>query len=76
MTASELPEALRHRRQWVCWRYENREGKQTKVPVTPTGAPASSTDPTTWRDHNTVLMASDAFDGIGFVFTPETRTSE
>ena len=34
--------------QWVNWRYEERDGKFTKVPYTPLGKRASHSDPSTW----------------------------
>src|SRR2546425_6151447 len=67
--SSEVAPELRRRQQWVCWRYQERDGKRTKVPHTPAGKLASTTDPTSWRDYDTVHMAADAFDGIGFVFS-------
>jgi len=30
-----IPETLHERDQWVCWREEGRDGKPTKIPVTP-----------------------------------------
>jgi putative DNA primase/helicase len=40
-----IPEELTERPQWVCWRYEERGGKLTKVPYVPeTGGRASTTD--------------------------------
>jgi putative DNA primase/helicase len=58
--------------QWLLWRKVERDGKTTKVPLTITGALASSTDPTTWSSFQD---CADAFvrcvgDGLGFVFTP------
>jgi primase-polymerase (primpol)-like protein len=39
---------IRDLRQWLCWRYEERAGKPTKVPYGPlTDEQASSTDPKT-----------------------------
>lgn len=73
-TVSVLPEQLRERDQWVCWREESRDGKPTKIPVTPgSGEFASSTDPTTWASAETVLEYADSreADGIGFVFTDD-----
>ncbi|WP_317175901.1 hypothetical protein [Halomontanus rarus] len=67
-----LPTALVERAQWLCWRAEDRDGKQTKVPVNPaTGDFASTTDDRTWSDLEQALecAATDAADGIGFVFT-------
>ena len=46
-----IPQELRSRQQWVCWRMENKEGvsKLTKVPYDPrTGMKASTTDSSTW----------------------------
>jgi len=66
-----IPEQLTERNQWVCWRYEERDGKMTKVPYTDTGWRASSTDLMTWT---TCAMAYRYYqdghcDGIGFVFS-------
>jgi hypothetical protein len=73
--AEHAPACLRERRQWVAWRYIERDGKQTKAPVNPhTGGLADSTDPSTWGEFQ------DSFDacqqdanlaGVGFVFTPD-----
>ncbi|SFT10331.1 hypothetical protein SAMN04488556_0151 [Halostagnicola kamekurae] len=60
--------------QWVCWREESRDGKPTKIPVTPgSGEFASSTDPPTWASIETALEYADSreADGIGFVFTDD-----
>ncbi|AUV84459.1 hypothetical protein C2R22_23215 (plasmid) [Salinigranum rubrum] len=69
-----IPEELREREQWVCWREEDRDGKPTKIPVTPgTGAFASSTDPETWASFETALeyTETEQADGVGFVFTDD-----
>lgn len=71
-TAESLPDALIDREQWVCWRTQQRENKQTKVPIVPgTTQFASTTDPDTWRDFQTAREAvtSTPVDGLGFVFT-------
>jgi hypothetical protein len=40
---------LRELRQWVCWEWEQRDGKATKVPRSPhEPRRAKSDDPTTW----------------------------
>ena len=40
---------LRDLRQWVCWEWEQRDGKATKVPRSPhEPRHAKSGDPTTW----------------------------
>lgn len=73
-TADALPDALVERDQWVCWRTQQREDKQTKVPIVPeTTRFASTTKPDTWRDFQTAREAVTAtpVDGIGFVFTAD-----
>ncbi|WP_049915135.1 phage NrS-1 polymerase family protein [Natrialba taiwanensis] len=73
-TISMLPEQLRERNQWVCWREESRDGKPTKIPVTPgSGEFASSTDPDTWTSVEIALKYADSgdADGVGFVFTDD-----
>ena len=70
----EIPETLRAREQWVCWREEERDDKLTKIPITPaTGGFASSTDPETWASFETALeyTETDHADGVGFVFTDD-----
>ncbi|MFP9193890.1 hypothetical protein ACLI4Q_19970 [Natrialbaceae archaeon A-CW1-1] len=69
-----IPEAMRARDQWLCWRSEKRNGKSTKIPIDPqTGAFGSSTDDSTWRDFESALeyFHAGGCDGIGFVFTED-----
>jgi len=72
---THVPEALRNRPQWVCWKYITRGGKQTKCPVNPRdGGRASSTDPATWTtfdDAVAACRASDRYAGVGFVFAAD-----
>jgi hypothetical protein len=68
--APVIPAELRRRGQWVNWRYETRDGKPTKVPHTPLGTPASSTDSATWFDFETCSTAR-GFDGAGYVFSAD-----
>ena len=67
-----IPLELRERAQWVCWKYEKRDDRWTKVPVSAkTKKSASSTDPGTWTDFETALDAfqrDDRLAGIGYVF--------
>lgn len=64
--------SIRDLHQWVCWRSEERNGKLTKIPYSPTtGARARSDNFETW---GTLIEAREAarqrdYDGIGFVFT-------
>jgi putative DNA primase/helicase len=67
-----VPQDLKALPQWVCWRYQTRDGKRTKVPVdAKTGALASSTDPNTWSTFGeaTIALEWGHHDGVGFVFT-------
>jgi putative DNA primase/helicase len=61
-------------RQWLCWRFEERDGKPTKVPYDPrTGEKAESTNPKTWTSYEKAVSEckKHGYDGLGFVFTPE-----
>lgn len=76
MTAGfeNVPAELRERDQWVCWRYEERGGKPTKVPVSPrTGTPIDHLDPDNRRGFEEAVrfLASPGVDGVGFVFTKD-----
>ncbi len=80
MTPQFIPQALKDIPQWVCWRYEDRDGKRTKVPHQALrGARASSTDPATWAkftqalDRFTREVDEDypRLDGIGLVLTED-----
>lgn len=44
----QLPAVLREAERWVQWRPVKRGARWTKLPVTPSGSVASSTDPGTW----------------------------
>jgi len=75
-TDSNLPDTLTSREQWLCWRAEERDGKQTKIPVDPaSGAFASTTDPDTWSDFSSarerVTSTATEAVGVGFVFTDD-----
>ena len=67
MTQSEnLPAKLRETGLFCCWRYEQRDGKRTKVPYNPrTRGKAQSTNPDTFAPLAVTLAAADGFDGIG-----------
>lgn len=67
-----IPAELRERPQWVCWRWERRGDRWTKVPLNPaTGAQASTTDPATWGTFDQALVRYHArsLAGVGFVFS-------
>lgn len=51
---------------FCCWRYEERNGKQTKVPYNPrTGERARSNDPQSFTDYQTASCVSHQYDGMG-----------
>jgi hypothetical protein len=73
MPFNRIPVELREYTQWVCWRYEQTNGKKpTKIPYDPvTGLRASTTNPETWRTFSDALeaFASGNYSGIGFVLS-------
>jgi Protein of unknown function (DUF3987) len=79
-TYADLPDVpaiqrLKSRRQWVCWRYEDRGGaKPTKVPYQPaTGFKASTSNPAHWGTYDQAVARAQRgrFDGIGFVLSDD-----
>lgn len=65
-----VPDELKSAPRWVVWRYETRNGKATKIPLTVGGTYASTTDPSTWATYDAALAAyqSDGnASGVGFV---------
>lgn len=74
-----IPEELKEREQWVCWKYEDRGGgKADKIPINPkTREYASHSDPETWSNFDTaqaVASATGSFpeiEGLGFVFSDD-----
>ncbi len=75
LITEHVPAGLRNHRQWVAWKYVERDGNQSKVPVNPhTGGLASSTNPATWSTFQEALDACQqhaGLAGVGFVFTPD-----
>lgn len=52
------------------WRYVERDGKLTKMPINPqTNTPAKSNDESTWSDYETAVNFPHK-DGLGFFFKP------
>lgn len=73
MPFESIPLELQLLPQWLCWRYEEGDGKKpTKIPYNVlTGQYASVSDPATWTSFENVLaaFATGNYSGIGFVFT-------
>src|SRR5579883_768255 len=69
-----IPFELRQRRQWVAWRYDERDGKPTKVPISlRAGGYADTTNPTTWAtfDEAVKRMQDVKLPGVGYVFAAD-----
>lgn len=63
-----IPQSLRADTLWCCWKFEEREGKKTKVPYNPrTGGRAMSNEKSTFGSFEQALFAYDmgGYDGIG-----------
>lgn len=63
-----IPAELRERDQWLGWMYVERNGKQTKVPLSARGGLGRSNDPATWSSYRDALSILRA-DGVGFVLS-------
>jgi len=64
-----IPQELKGMDQWVCWKFEERNNRMTKIPINPkTGGYAMSNNAATWGDFKTAVNVSRNFDGIGFMF--------
>ncbi len=71
-----IPSDLKKLHQWVVWKGERRNGKNTKVPYQICGEHAKVNDSSTWTSFEKAAKAVETFpkagfDGIGFVFTDE-----
>jgi len=69
-----LPEELLERDQWVCWRLDTRNGKETKIPIQADGEThAKSNDPSTWSSIEAVAETAKGRDdrSIGFMFSDD-----
>ena len=70
----QVPEPMKRYSNFVMWKLVHKTGetKPTKLPFdAKTGQNASTTDPSSWADYQTVCRAflAGGYDGIGFVFT-------
>lgn len=67
-----IPMELRQLRQWVCWRHEVVNGRNTKVPYTPDGSyKADVNSPGTWGTFEQACNTATGptMEGIGLVLT-------
>lgn len=69
---SQVPVELRELSQWICWRFKDRDGKETKVPVSPgTGVEVDVKDDSHWVSFERAIDRAGVrndIDGIGFAF--------
>ena len=63
-----MPQKLKDKPQFCCWRYEERSGRKTKVPYDPvTGRRAKPDQPSTFKEFNSAVSAVSNYDGIGLL---------
>ena len=77
-----VPDDLRSLNRWCLWRYVQKERKDgtkvwTKMPITRSGKPASSTDASTWCSFDEIrdayLFGTTRNDGVGITFDGSDR---
>lgn len=63
----EVPDVLKARHTWCCWRHVDRgRGRLGKAPYNPaTGRLAKSNDPETWVDYSTAVEHVGEYEGLG-----------
>lgn len=67
---SNIPDELKQLKNWCVWKFQERNGKKTKIPFNAeTGEFAKSNDKSTWSNYETAVNA-EGVDGIGFFFEP------
>ena len=61
----DFPSHIKEKGLFCCWKYEERDGRKTKVPYNPcTAQMAKSNDKTSFTDYKTAVNAN-GYDGIG-----------
>src|SRR5713101_7190886 len=66
---ADVPSSLKDIPNWIVWKLEKRDGKDTKVPYdAKTGRPAKANDSSTWTSFERAVEALNEsdYDGIGF----------
>ena len=77
---ANIPAEMQELKQWVLWKYvwkqEGERAEWSKLPMQTNGCAAKSNDPSTWATFKDALSAwsnaQSSFDGLGFMFTPES----
>lgn len=72
---NEIPAELKALPQWILWKFETRNNKQTKVPYQVDGEMARANDRRTWSTFATAVKfyLEGDYDGIGFVFSKQDK---
>ena len=73
-----IPDSLKNRPQWTCWRYRDKgKGKPTKPPIdAKTGRLAKVNDPETWSTFDAALTrfnADSSIAGLNLILTADDR---
>ena len=61
-----IPDDLKKEKRWCLYRIVNRNGKNTKIPIEPSGKYAKVSDKATWNTYERCLNSLDKADGLGF----------
>lgn len=72
-----IPQEIKQTRRWICYKIEERDGKQTKVPYNAiNGDYAKSNDSSTWTIFRVAISGcvKFGFDGIGFMLGEDKNT--
>ena len=65
-----IPQEMKQLDNWVCFKFEVRNGKETKVPYNPKSKrKAKTNDKKTWASFTQAIDQINNFDGIGFMFS-------
>lgn len=73
----KIPQEIKQTRRWICYKIEERDGKQTKVPYNAiNGDYAKSNDSSTWTIFRVAISGciKFGFDGIGFMLGEDKNT--
>lgn len=66
MKTAQIPASLKNRKQWLCWKWSERDGKRTKIPVDPQTNKATTAPEAAWPfGECTVAVAKRGLAGIG-----------
>lgn len=74
---NRLPAELKVGRRFVSWQYQDRDGKKTKVPVSPSGGLARVNDPKSWGTFGEAISCykERGLSGVGIVLSKNSGLS-